>query len=110
MDLVFVRTSYQEGNDPTEGELDIKFLQIAFTSGEVTEGQKSVGLGASVTSTLVNINNGTLEQDRATAGSATIESIEEEGPVIGDFQDLTFADGSLSGTFQSEWCINLKDR
>lgn len=108
MDLSFVRTSYQEGTSPTE--TDVKFLQVAFTAGDVTEGQKSVGLGASVTSTLVQVNNGTLTQDRATSGSFTVDTLEEEGPATGSFQDLAFADGSLSGTFVADWCINMKDR
>ena len=108
MDLAWVRPSYQEGSLPTDQDMDI--LQFSYTSGQLSTGQKSIGLGASVTSTIVHISGESLEQARATGGVINVDSIEEETTAIGSFEGVTYDDGTLDGTFEAQWCINLKER
>ncbi len=108
MDVDWVRRSYPEGTVPTEDDREL--LQFAFATSDVTEGQKSVGLGASVTSTILSISGGALTQSRATAGTLTVATMEEETLATGSFSGLTFEDGTLSGEYEAEWCVNLKDR
>jgi len=108
MDLAWVRPSYQEGSQPTDQDMDI--LQFSYTSGNLSTGQKSIGLGASVTSTIVHISGESLEQARATGGVINVDSIEEDAMAIGSFEGVTYDDGTLDGTFEAQWCINLKER
>ncbi len=108
LDISWVRLSYQDGTAPTED--DVRLLQFGFTGGDVTTGQKQIGLGASVTSTVVEVSGGTMAQTRANQGVLNVDELEEEVWASGSFEGVAFDDGTLDGTFEAEWCTNLKDR
>lgn len=108
LDISWVRLSYQDGVAPTED--DVRMLQFGFTGGDVTTGQKSIGLGASVTSTVIQVSGGAMSQTRATQGALNVDALEDEVWASGSFEGVAFEDGTLDGTFEAEWCTNLKDR
>ena len=106
-DIDWVDRNYDEGVSPTE--LDTSVLQFTFASSESVEtGKFPIAQGGQVQSTIVNITGNTFHEYNATEGTLTVDSVEEEGTAEGSFDAVSFEDGTVSGTFTAEWCVNLK--
>jgi hypothetical protein len=104
--LSFVRSSYEVGNSPTDA--DVELLQFDFASGAVEEGQKSIGVTASVNAAVVKVSGGAFDFAYADGGVINVEAVSDDR-VEGTFEGVAFDDGTLDGDFDAEWCRNLKD-
>lgn len=105
--ISFVRSNYEIGNAPTDADMQI--LQFGFASSDVSEGQKSISATASVNATVVKIDDGAFDFAYADGGVINVESLSEDR-AQGTFEGVAFEDGTLDGSFDAEWCRNLKDR
>jgi len=106
-DIDWVNRNYDEGVAPTD--LDVTTLQFTFTSGDsVAQGRFPVAEGGQVTSTIVNVSGDVFHEYNASAGTLQVDAAEEDGTATGSFDSVTFEDGSITGTFTAEWCVNLK--
>jgi len=106
-DLDFLKRSYEIGNAPTP--YDMAFLQFAWNADAVDEGRKAIDRAASVGAAVLDIqSDGSFEFDYATGGVITVEELVEEKRLVGDFEGVAFLEGTLTGTFEAEWCRNLK--
>lgn len=105
--ISFVDNNYDDGAPPTTQ--DTQLLQFAFEASEVNEGVFPVAAtDAEVHATIVFIKDGAMVTPDANAGNLTIDAVSAESSVEGSFDSITFEDGSLSGSFTAEWCVNLK--
>ncbi len=106
-DIDWVDRNYDEGVKPTDGNTSL--LQFTFASGdEVEEGKFPIEQGGQVQATIVNISGDVFHESIATGGTLSVDSVAEEGEATGTFDAVTFEDGTLSGSFTAEWCVNLK--
>lgn len=107
--MSFVRQTYEEGVAPTTEPIEL--VQFTYVSGAIAAGDKSIALtDAEVTSLVLATDGEQMDFDRATAGVLSIDELNDEKSAIGTFDGVTFADGSVSGSFTAEWCRNLRDR
>ncbi len=107
--VVFVRQSYETGSPPTTTPIEL--LQFTFVGADVSTGPKSIALSDSEVTSIVLATDGThFDFDRATAGSIQVDTLNSQKTASGSFSGVTFADGSVDGDFDAEWCTNLKDR
>jgi hypothetical protein len=106
--LDFVRRNYEIGQAPTDD--DTQLLQFGFTndSGTVTAGTVAVDIDAAASASVVNVSGGTFVETIASGGILTVDEVVDEDHVSGSFDGLVFSDGTLTGTFDGEWCRNLK--
>ena len=58
---------------------------------------------------LLVVSGGALSVFDARTGAVVVDEVEEEGITSGSF-DLGFDDGTLSGSFEMEYCNNLKTK
>jgi hypothetical protein len=109
MDLAFVVKSYEDGVAATDE--DVAFLQFAFGQTDVATGRTAVDVGASVSATVVNIVGDASRYTRAESGLLVVDAVDpsEDGLATGSFEDVTFEDGTLAGTFTATWCRNLRE-
>lgn len=106
-DIDWVDRNYDEGVKPTEGSTSL--LQFTFASGDdVEQGKFPIQQGGQVQATIVNISGDVFYEFSATGGTLSVDSVAEEGEATGSFEAVTFEDGTLSGSFAAEWCVNLK--
>ncbi len=111
MGVDWVHHSYTPGVDPAEQDL----LAIQFTFGmgsEVAAGYYNLNDRAQVDASALVIRGGAFQEFRVDEGEITIDELEDRELVIGNFDLSRFYDteeGSLSGTFSAEWCVNLPD-
>lgn len=106
-DLAFVRQNYEDGVAPYEE--DIGMLQLTWIAGEVSPGLKQVAPDASVTAKMLSISDAVFVESDASGGSVTIDTLEDDSVAEGTITGITFEDGTLSGTFVAEWCLNLRE-
>ena len=106
MDMAWVQRTNMDGEDPPY-ESNLQALQITFNESDVTEGSFSVGGEAPVKAEYLNISDGTFGVSKATEGTLEVDSIEDERFVTGAF-NFAFSEGQISGTYDIEWCVNLK--
>lgn len=105
--LAFARQNYLPDEAPTED--DVRILQFSWASGSISTGPQTIAPDASVAANVVVVTEDDYTDTEASEGLIDIESAEEEGEAIGTFEEVIFEDGTLSGSFTAEWCINLKD-
>jgi hypothetical protein len=105
-DLAWVERVYTIGEAPTE--TDLVALQITFNDSDVTLGVYDVTGQAPVGGRFLSIVGGGFTEYPARIGNVEIIDLESGGDASGTF-DLTFDDGSLTGSFEAENCSNLKD-
>ena len=106
MDMSWIQKTNMDGEEPPY-DSNIKALQITFNESDVTEGSFSVGGEAPVKAEFLDIQDGTFGVSKATEGTLEVDSLEEESFVTGAF-NFAFSEGQLSGTFDIEWCVNIK--
>lgn len=107
--LDFVKRNYEVGQAPTEDETSM--LQLSFMdSDDLLSGVAPVKLTASVSASVVRVEGGAFYETIADAGTLTIDEVVDSASATGSFQELTFADGTLNGSFEATWCRNLKAR
>lgn len=106
-DVDWVESNYDEGVAPTT--IDVSLLQFAFPSSEsIATGRSAVSPGSQAEATIVNLTGDVFHEYPASAGTLDVDSVEEDSSVTGSFDSVTFEDGTLSGSFTAEWCVNLK--
>lgn len=106
-DVSWVETSYDQGIAPAD--FDLSVLQFAFPSSEtVAEGRSAISQGGQAEATIVNVSGDVFHPYEANSGTLDVDSVEDEVSATGSFESVTFDDGTLSGTFTAEWCVNLK--
>lgn len=106
-DVSWVETSYDEGVAPAD--FDLSVLQFAFPSAEsIAEGRSAVSQGGQAEATIVNVSGNVFHEYEATGGTLDVDSVEQDSSAAGSFESVTFEDGTLSGSFTAEWCVNLK--
>jgi hypothetical protein len=109
MDLAFVVPAYEDGVAATDR--DVALLQFTFGQTDVNLGRTAVDVGASVSATVVNIVGDASGYTRAESGLLIVDAVDpsENGLASGSFEDVTFEDGTLAGTFNATWCRNLRE-
>jgi hypothetical protein len=106
-DVDWIDRNYDEGVKPTD--LNVSTLQFTFASGDrVEEGKFPIAQGAAVQATIVNVSGDVFHEYNATGGALIVDSAEDEGSATGSFEAVAFEDGTLSGSFTAEFCVNLK--
>ncbi len=106
-DADWVESNYDEGVAPTD--IDVTVLQFAFPSSEsVSTGRSAISQGGQAEATIVNLAGDVFHEYPATSGTLDVDSVEEDESATGSFESVTFEDGTLSGSFTAEWCVNLK--
>ena len=106
-DIDWVDRNYDEGVKPTATNPSL--LQFTFASRDAVEqGKFAIAQGGQVQSTIITISGDVFNEYNASAGTLSVDSVEDEGAATGSFDAVTFEDGTLSGTFTAEWCVNLK--
>ncbi len=111
MGVHWVHHTYTPGQDPAEQDL----LAIQFTFGmgsEVAAGYYNLDDRAQVDASALVIEGGAFQEFRVDEGELTIDELEDRELATGSFDLSRFYDtdeGSLSGTFSAEWCVNLPD-
>ncbi len=107
LDIDWISRNYDEGVKPTD--LNVSTLQFTFASGDsVQEGKFPVAQGGQVQATIVNVSGDVFHEFNATTGTLVVDTVEEEGTATGTFDGVAFDDGTLSGSFTAEFCVNLK--
>lgn len=107
--MSFIRQTYEEGVAPTTEPIEL--VQFTWVSGAIATGDKSIAMtDAEVTSLVLATDGEQLDFDRATAGTISLDALNDEKSASGSFDGVTYTDGSLSGSFTAEWCRNLRDR
>jgi hypothetical protein len=103
----WISRNYDEGVKPTD--LNVSTLQFTFASGDsVQEGRFPIAQGGQVQATIVNVSGDVFREFNAANGTFQVDGVEEEGAATGTFEDVAFEDGTLSGSFTAEFCVNLK--
>ena len=106
-DVDWVSRNYDEGVKPTD--LNVSTLQFTFASGDAVEkGKFLIAQGGQVQSTIVNVSGDVFREFNAVGGTFEIDETEVEGATTGSFDEVAFDDGTLSGSFTAEFCVNLK--
>ena len=82
-------------------------MQFAFAGDGLLEGQFNVAGEAQVASKLLVQRDGVLEEYRGRGGELFIDTIDDD-ETTGTI-NITFDDGEMTGTFYTEYCVNLKD-
>lgn len=107
VDQAWVHHTYSQGVDPV-GE-DLVGLQFTFLDDpEAYEGFFSIGGDAPISAKLLVVEGGAFTEFRGRSGTLTIDSLEDQGVASGTF-DVDFDDGSLTGTWETDYCVNLPD-
>ena len=108
IDMYWVKRSMVNG-DEAPVDKDLVALQFTYNEGDVIAGTYSVEGAATVIADLLVIEGGALQVFDARTGALVVDEIEEEGFATGSF-DLGFDDGTLSGSFDIEFCNNMKTK
>lgn len=106
IDMYWVQKTNIDGEEPPY-EDSINALQITYNDSEVVEGSFSVGGEAPIKAEFLTIQDNTFSVDKATEGTLELDNIEETSMIDGAF-NFAFSEGQLSGTFDVEWCVNIK--
>lgn len=102
----WVKRNYEEGQAPTDD--DVQILQFAFATDDLKVGSYSVAIDASVSSTVLEVKEGTFTFERAGTGFLYVDDVADEATAEGSFEGVVFDSGTLDGTYTAEWCRNLK--
>jgi hypothetical protein len=104
IDLAWVDTNYQDGASPAP---DLSFAGVQFQFAEAPlEGTFSV-YGDSTVLTYGYDNNGeSFSVEGGRDGTLTIDEVSDD-VIVGSF-DVTYVEGSATGTFETEYCRNLR--
>jgi hypothetical protein len=105
MDTAFVAKSYIDGSAPT----DVEFVALQFqTDAEAfVAGVGSVEGDAPIAAYGL-INEGGFELERGREGTLTITDVDEDYAWIEGSFEIAFTEGSVEGTFDSEYCRNMQ--
>ena len=110
LDMAWVNDVYVDGEDPTGGDHDFIALQFSFQSDSPVQGTFSVSPDAPVKGYgLMNTpttNEGVFTFHRIRGGTITIEEV-GSAAVSGNFQ-AEFSSDMVTGTFETEYCRNLR--
>ncbi len=109
-DLWWVHHTYSSGLDPTDGLVD-DMVGIQFTfldDDDAFAGNFSVAADAPVSAKVLMLEGGAFDQSRGRSGTFVIDELESDGVASGTF-DVTFDDGTFSGTWEADFCVNLPD-
>jgi hypothetical protein len=109
VDLDFVHHTYTGGKDPRDGDGDFVALQFTFLDDpDAYTGFFSIGGDAPISGKLLVVEGGAFTEFRARSGSLTIDELEDNGVASGIF-DVAFDDGTMTGTWETDFCVNLPD-
>ena len=72
-------------------------------AAEAAEGERGAGVHG-----VARRTGDVFHEYNATAGTLVVDSVEADETATGSFEDLAFEDGTLSGSFTAEHCVNLK--
>ncbi len=107
VDLAWVHHTYSSGVDPV-GE-DVTGLQFTFLDDpEAYTGFFSIGADAPISAKLLAVEGGAFTEFRGRSGTLTIDELEASDLASGTFE-VDFDDGTLSGTWEADYCVNLPD-
>ena len=106
IDMFWVQKTNIDGEEPPYDQ-SLEALQVTFNDSEVVEGSFSVGGEAPIKAEFLTIQDNTFAVDKATEGTLELDEIVEETAVNGAF-NFAFSEGQLSGTFDVDWCLNIK--
>jgi len=111
MGVHWVHHTYTPGVDPAED--DLFGIQFTFGMGsEVAAGYYNLNDRAQVDASALIIEGGAFQEFRVDEGELTVDEVTDRDLAVGSFDLSRFYDtdeGSLSGTFSAEWCVNLPD-
>ncbi len=105
LDMAWATRHYTDGEPPAS--YDFVALQFAFEDPEVGEGRFSLAGDAPVVSKFLVQEGLAFSYENARDGTLVIDSVNSSW-ASGTF-DVTFDQGELDGSFQAEYCANLKD-
>jgi hypothetical protein len=108
MDMAWVRrgSSFASGAEPPT-DYNQNALLFTYSEDKVVAENISVAGESLVTAHLVSVQGGTMAVYDAVEGFIDVTEFSKNDHAIGEF-DLTFENGSLSGSFEVESCNNLK--
>ena len=106
--MYWVKRTWIDG-DQAPVSSDMVALQFTYNEGDVVAGTYSVEGAAPVTADLLVVEAGALQVFDASTGSILVDEVENGGIASGTF-DLGFDEGSISGSFEVEYCNNLKTK
>lgn len=106
IDMYWVQRINLDGEEPPyDGNIDL--LQITYNESEIVEGSFTIAGEAPIKAEYISINDGSMSVAKSTEGTLDMDSVVEESLVSGAF-NFAFSEGEISGTFDTEWCINIK--
>ena len=109
LDMAWVKRgpTYENGG-PAPTDYDMTALLFTFEATDVVSTNTNLEGDAPVDARLLVVEGDTLTVFKARTGTLVVDSVEEEGMALGNF-DIGFQDyWQLSGDFEIEWCNNLK--
>jgi hypothetical protein len=104
LDAGFNERSYQEGSPLPGGEFVA--LQLHTGDEQFTPGSFTLAQNASV-GAIGLINGEELQVERGREGTITFEEVDPGGQFVAGTIDIAFGEGSVSGSFRSEYCRNM---
>jgi hypothetical protein len=104
-DMHWVDRYYFEGEAQVED--DLVDLQLTWVDDEVSAGLYDVSGQAAVSAYFLVHDGGAFTPYKASSGQVTVDEVEAQGDAVGSF-DLQFDAGTITGSFQVEWCTNLQ--
>ena len=106
IDLAWVTRHYSQGEAVTD--YDFRLLQFAFSDPEVYAGVFNLAGEAAVTGKFLVQKEGAFAEYRGREGNLQVDELDQDAWALGLF-DMGFDEGQMDGTFDAEWCRNLKD-
>ena len=105
LEVGWVEPTYFDGDPPAE---DLNYVAVQFKFDEDPQtGTFSVYGDSAVAGTGLVQNGNDFDFMHARDGTLTVDEVTEDS-IVGKF-DIVFDEGEASGTFETEYCRNLKD-
>lgn len=107
IDISWVHKIYTDGSSPAEG-LDFVGLQLTWQSLEPSVGTNDVAGNGEVSAQGLINEGGTFTLEKGRSGTVSVSEVGADNEyVTGSLSLISFATGTLTGDFTTEYCRNL---